>query len=145
MEHRQTGMTDGTCRREEVVVFRQAAMLKKKQPAVDDRRKTQRFQIKAPVTISLGDREIAGFTRDLSNKGVYFYLGAADAPRAGEEFEFVVALPPEITLSNSCLIRCQGRVARTELTPHNEAGVAAEILAYRILNELRPQPRSNAA
>ena len=67
---------------------------------MDERRKTQRFQIKAPLTISLGDREIAGFTRDLSNKGVYFYLGAGEIPRPGQEFEFVVALPPEITLSS---------------------------------------------
>lgn len=119
--------------------------MKKNQPALDDRRKTKRFQIKAPLTITLGDREIAGFTRDLSNKGVYFYLGAGERPRLGEEFEFVVELPPEITLSNSCLIRCQGRVARTELTPRNEAGIAAEILEYRILNELSSQPRLTAA
>jgi len=119
--------------------------MKKNQAAGDDRRRTERFQIKAPLTISLGDREIAGFTRDLSNKGVYFYLGAGERPEPGEEFEFVVELPPEITLSNSCLIRCQGRVARAEITPQNEAGIAAEILEYRILNEMRPQARSTAA
>ena len=66
---------------------------------------------------------------------MYFFVGAGDRPEAGHEFEFVVELPPEITLSNSCLIRCRGRVARTELTPLNEAGIAAEILEYRILNE----------
>lgn len=120
-------------------------MIKKNRPALDERRRTQRFQIKAPLTVTLGDREIAGFTRDLSNKGVYFYLGAGEKPQPGQEFEFVVELPPEITLSNSCLIRCQGRVARTELTPQNEAGVAAEILAYRILNEISPRSGSTAA
>jgi len=119
--------------------------MRKNQPEVDDRRKTQRFQIKAPLTILIGDREIAGFTRDLSNRGVYFYLGAGDAPVAGEEIEFVVELPPEVTLSNSCLIRCQGRVARTDLTPRSETGVAAEILKYRILNETRPQQGTNPA
>jgi hypothetical protein len=119
--------------------------MKKSQPTVDDRRRTQRFQIKAPLTISLGDREVAGFTRDLSNKGVYFYVEASERPEPGEEFEFVVELPPEITLSNSCLIRCQGRVARTDMTPRNETGIAAEILEYRILNEMRTQARSTAA
>jgi hypothetical protein len=119
--------------------------MKKSQPEVDDRRRTQRFQIKAPLTISIGDRKVAGFTRDLSNRGVYFYVGAGDRPEAGEEFEFVVELPPEITLSNSCLIRCHGRVARTELTPLNEAGVAAEILEYRILNEQGTRQRLSAA
>jgi len=121
------------------------AEMKKKQAAGDDRRKTQRYQIKAPLTISVGDREVAGFTRDLSNRGVFFYVSAGDAPVAGEELEFVVELPPEVTLSNSCLIRCQGRVARTELNMRDEAGVAAEILEYRILNEVRSQQRTTAA
>lgn len=112
---------------------------------MDERRKTQRFQIKAPLTISLGDREIAGFTRDLSNKGVYFYLGAGEIPRPGQEFEFVVALPPEITLSSSCLIRCQGRVARTDSHLRHETGVAAEILTYKILNELSSDAHSIGA
>jgi hypothetical protein len=56
-----------------------------------------------------------------------------------------VELPPEITLSNSCLIRCRGRVARTELTLRNETGIAAEILEYRILNEKRTRPHLTAA
>jgi hypothetical protein len=119
--------------------------MKKREQEVDNRRKTQRFQIKAPLTISIGDREIAGFTRDLSNKGVYFYVGAGDQLQPGEELDFVVELPPEITLSNSCLIRCRGRVARTELTPRNETGIAAEILEYSILNEQRARPHMSAA
>jgi|HubBroStandDraft_1064217.scaffolds.fasta_scaffold487247_1 hypothetical protein len=123
---------------------RQEAIMMTSQSAVDDRRTTQRFQIKAPLTISLGGREIAGFTRDLSNRGVYFYVGASDVPGAGEEFEFVVELPPEITLSNSCLIRCHGRVARTDLSSRNEAGIAAEILDYRILNG-RAEPSHSTA
>jgi hypothetical protein len=119
--------------------------MKKSEPQAGDRRRTQRFQIKAPLTVTLGDREIAGFTRDLSNRGVYFYVGAGERPEPGQEFEFVVELPPEITLSNSCLIRCLGRVARTELTPLNEAGIAAEILEYRILNEQGTRQRVSAA
>ena len=119
--------------------------MNKSEAEVNNRRKTQRFQIKAPLTLSIGDREISGFTRDLSNKGVYFYVGAGDQPQPGEELDFVVELPPEITLSNSCLIRCRGRVARTERTPSNETGIAAEILEYRILNEQRTHPHLTAA
>ena len=97
------------------------------------------------MVITLGDRQVAGFTRDLSNRGVYFYVGAGEKPEAGQEFDFVVELPPEITLSNSCLIQCHGRVARTELTPLDEAGIAAEILDYRILNEQGGRQRLTAA
>lgn len=119
-------------------------MTKNSQPAGDDRRRTQRFQIRAPLTVSLGDREIAGFTRDLSNRGVYFYVGSEERPEPGQEFEFDVELPPEITLSNSCLVRCIGRVARTELTL-NETGIAAEILEYRILKEKGTRQRLSGA
>jgi len=117
----------------------------KNESGADDRRRTPRFQIRAPLTVALGDREVAGFTRDLSNRGVYFYVCAEERPEPGEEFEFVVELPPEITLSNSCLVRCIGRVARTELTPLNETGIAAEILEYRILNEQGSRARLTGA
>ena len=109
--------------------------MRKNQPEVDDRRKTQRFQIKAPLTISVGDREVAGFTRDLSNRGVFFYVSAGDAPVAGEELEFVVELPPEITLSSCCFIRCRGRAVRTENAQNDLVGMAVEILDYSILRE----------
>jgi len=89
-----------------------------------DMRARQRFGISVPLTVMIGQREIPGFTRDLSNRGVYFYLDQADSELIGREFEFLVELPPEITLSTCCLIRGQGRVVR------QYAGIAAEILHY---------------
>ncbi len=103
--------------------------------SVNDRRERQRFGINAPLTVFVGKREISGFTRDLSNRGVYFYLDLSDATPLGEDFEFLVELPPEITLSTCCLIRCQGRVIRTDTTSRQLTGVAAEILQYSIQRE----------
>ncbi|MGA3079804.1 MAG: PilZ domain-containing protein [Terracidiphilus sp.] len=90
----------------------------------------QRFGINAALTVIKGQSEIPGFTRDLSNRGVYFYLDLADNAPLGGNFEFVVELPPEITLSTGCFIRCEGRVVRTERASGQLTGIAAEILHY---------------
>lgn len=100
-----------------------------------ERRVSQRFRINAPVTLFIGDREIPAYTRDLSNRGVYLYLVLDDPTLIDRDFEFVVELPPEITLSTWCQIRCRGRTARTEKTANNLTAVAAEILDYSILRE----------
>ena len=101
----------------------------------NDRRGRQRFRINAPLTVTIGDREIQAYTRNLSNRGVYFCLAMADGPLLNRDFDFVVELPPEITLSTCCQIRCQGRAVRTETTERNLTGVAAEIISYSILRE----------
>jgi hypothetical protein len=101
----------------------------------NDRRERQRFRINAPLTVFIGDRELPAYTRDLSNQGVYFYLALADSTLIDNEFEFVVELPPEITLSTCCRIRCRGRVARMEKISSALTGVAAEILDYSIVRE----------
>ena len=53
----------------------------------------------------------------------------------GRDFEFLVELPPEITLSTFCRIRCHGRAVRKEGARMSMTGVAAEILDYSILKE----------
>jgi hypothetical protein len=105
--------------------------------AENDRRGSQRFRISAPLTVVSGDREISAYTRDLSNRGVYFYLGLADSALIDRDFEFLIEMPSEITLSSSCRIRCRGRLVRKEMTSRNltGAGIAAEILDYAILRE----------
>ena len=103
--------------------------------SVDDRRERQRFGINAPLTVMIGQREIPGFTRDLSNRGVYFYLDMAESAPIGGDFEFLVELPPEITLSTCCSIHCLGHVVRTDDTSRQLTGIAAEILHYSIQRE----------
>jgi len=101
----------------------------------NDRRSRQRFSMNAPLIVIIGDRKIPAYTRDLSNRGVFFYLGLADSILIDRDFEFMVELPPEITLSYCCVIRCQGRAVRKENTSSDLTGVAAEILHYSILRE----------
>jgi hypothetical protein len=97
-------------------LFRRDVMTSKSK-TVNERRKRQRFGINAPLTVMIGQREIPGFTRDLSNRGVYFYLDMAENAPIGGDFEFMVELPPEITLSTCCTIHCLGAMwcARTKL------------------------------
>jgi hypothetical protein len=103
----------------------------------NDRRGSQRFKISAPLTVLVGGDEISAFTRDLSNRGVYFYLALPDSALIDRDFEFLIEMPSEITLSSSCRIRCRGRLVRKEMTSRNVsgAGVAAEILDYSILRD----------
>jgi hypothetical protein len=106
--------------------------MKRNMAMANDRRGRQRFTISAPLTLLIGDREIPAYTRDLSNRGVYFYLALADIKLIDRDFEFIVELPPEITLSTCCRIRCRATVLRRENTPWDLAGIAAEILDYSI-------------
>lgn len=105
----------------------------------EDRRGSQRFRIRVPLTVILEDREIPTYTRDLSNRGVYFYLAAADSAQIESNLQFLVELPPEIAFSTGCRIRCKGRLVRKEMTSGNltEAGLAAEILDYSLLGDGR--------
>ena len=103
--------------------------------SLQNRRGSERFKINAPLTVILESREIAGYTRDMGNRGVYFYLDLTGSAPLSGNFDFLVELPPEITLSTCCLIRGQGRVVRTEDTAREVAGFAAEILHYSMQRE----------
>jgi len=103
----------------------------------NDRRSSQRFKISAPLMVIVGEHEIPAYTRDLSNRGVYFYLTLPDSTLIDRDFEFTIDMPSEITLTASCRIRCRGKLIRKEVTSRNltGAGIAAEILDYSILRD----------
>jgi hypothetical protein len=100
---------------------------------VECRRRNRRFTVAVPLKVAIGNREVVGYTRDLSNRGVYFYLSVTNAALIGVEIECVVELPPEITLSSCCRIRCRARIVRRERSSNLLSGIAAEILDYSIL------------
>jgi len=105
------------------------------QQSARDRRQRRRFGISAPLTIFIGRREIPGFTRDLSNLGVYFFLDMVGKAPIDGDFEFLIELPPEVTLSTCCFVRCMGQVIRTDKASKQLTGVAARILRYSIERE----------
>lgn len=108
------------------------------QRSVKERRKRRRYGINAPLTVFAGRREIPGFTQNVSNTGVYFFADLAEMSPISGDFEFLISLPPEITLSSCCLIRCRGRVVRTDQASTQLTGIGARILEYSIEKEQGP-------
>jgi hypothetical protein len=102
----------------------------------NNNRATRRFALHLPVSVRYGDNgvERQAQTRDVSARGVCFYLDAAI--QAGSEIDFTLTLPPEITLTESIRVRCKGRVLRVEGGPMpGKLAVAAVINEYEFLAE----------
>jgi hypothetical protein len=81
-------------------------------PVRIERRVGQRFSYLLPVSLRecCGEVQGAGFTQDLSSRGVFLIT---DAPvTEGAEIELTLRMPSEITLGESMRVRCRGRVLR---------------------------------
>ncbi len=95
-------------------------------PVRVERRVGQRFPYLLAVSLRQpsGSIQGAGFTQDLSSRGVFFFT---DAPLAeGAEIELTLRMPSEITLGESMAVRCRGRilrVVRPVASPYNFASV----------------------
>ena len=103
----------------------------------ENKRATRRFALKLPVSVSYsqdGAKEKTAQTRDVSARGICFYVDTAIA--AGSTIEFTLTLPPEITLTESIRVRCKGKVVRVdEGGPEGRVAVAAVIDEYEFLSE----------
>ena len=99
-----------------------------------ERRASRRFAMELPLTIrsddASGPSETHGKTRDVSFRGLYFL--ADGKYQTGEEIEFVLTLPKEVTLVADVNIRCFGQIVRVEPVNGNH-GVAARIERYEFL------------
>jgi PilZ domain len=103
----------------------------------DEKRATRRFALRLPVSVStIGDgiAALTAQTRDVSARGICFYL---DAPMStGSAIEFTLTLPPEITLTESIRVRCKGKVVRVDDgLVDAKVPVAAIIDEYEFLSE----------
>ena len=81
-------------------------------PVRVERRVGQRFPYLLPVSLrqTAHGMEGAGFTQDLSSRGVFFFT---DMPLEGRrEIEVTLRMPSEITLGESMPVRCRGRILR---------------------------------
>ncbi|HTR66273.1 MAG TPA: PilZ domain-containing protein [Terriglobales bacterium] len=100
-----------------------------------EKRTTRRFGLRLPVSVGSvadGTAEAPAQTRDVSARGICFYVESAVEP--GSSIEFTLTLPPEITLTESIHVRCKGRVVRVDTaSPGRKMAVAAVIDDYEFL------------
>lgn len=102
-----------------------------------EKRATRRFALRLPVSVTdttHGAQEKAAQTRDVSARGICFYID--EAITNGSGIEFTLTLPPEITLTEAIRVRCKGKVVRVDSMGSNgKIAVAAIIDEYEFLSE----------
>ncbi len=100
-----------------------------------EKRSTRRFSLVLPITVKFpesGAKDVVGHTRDVSSRGVFFYIDSELAEN--NSIDFVMTLPPEITLSDPVRVHCSGRVVRIN-EAGSEKGVAVAIEKYEFLHQ----------
>lgn len=100
-----------------------------------EKRGTRRFALHLPISVTFldnGTYEVPGRTRDVSSRGVFFYVNSDI--QEGAAIEFVMTLPTEITLTEPIRVRCSGKVVRVDKTA-TEQGVAVAIDKYDFVKE----------
>lgn len=70
-------------------------------------------------------------SRDVSSRGVYFFL--PQAVNSGSPVEILLTLPHEITLAGPVKVRCLGRIQRSEADQPGRVGLVAQIERYEFL------------
>ncbi len=99
-----------------------------------EKRGARRFPLRVPVTVDHENAPQAVQLRDVSARGVCFYMEAEVTQ--GSPIGFTLTLPPEITLTESIRVQCKGRVVRVENgRDDGKLAVAAVIEEYEFLPE----------
>jgi PilZ domain len=102
-----------------------------------EKRATRRFALRLPVAVTYSDgsvQEKPAQTRDVSARGICFYVDAAISK--GVDLEFTLTLPPEITLTEAIRVRCKGKVVRVDsMEATGKMAVAAVIDEYEFLSD----------
>jgi len=100
-----------------------------------EQRSARRFRLDLPVAVTFPTSDTPGIiarTRDVSSRGVFIYSDSG--LQKGSALEFVMTLPPEITLAAPIRVRCQGTVVRVDKSA-NYCGVAVAIGRYDFLHK----------
>jgi hypothetical protein len=102
-----------------------------------EKRAARRFALRIPVAVSQGGNSAQTETaqiRDVSARGICLYLDRSVTE--GSPISFTLTLPPEITLTESIRVQCQGRVVRVDDgVADGKMAVAAVIEEYEFLPE----------
>lgn len=97
-----------------------------------ERRAAQRFELHLPLAVRFEGRTAAGFTQDVSARGIFFY-SEANLPE-GAIVELTFTMPSEITLQDSMPVRCCGRVLRIAPPQGGQrSGFAVRLDSYEYL------------
>jgi PilZ domain-containing protein len=78
----------------------------------------------APATVAVGQHSIAASTKDITDRGLFFFTDARF--ERGSETDVVLMLPEEVGLPVSGIVCCHGRVVRSEAGT-GQYGVAVQI------------------
>ena len=99
-----------------------------------EKRAARRFPLRVPVTVDHDNATHPSQIRDVSARGICFYLESQVTD--GSPIGFTLTLPPEITLTESIRVQCKGRVVRVENGREDgKLAVAAVIEEYEFLPE----------
>jgi hypothetical protein len=90
----------------------------------NERRSQQRIRFEAPATVTAGQHSIAASTKDVSERGLFFFTDARF--ELGSEIDMIVMLPDETGLPISGMVCCHGHVVRLD-SDGGQYGVAVEI------------------
>ena len=103
--------------------------------AETERRAGTRIKTRVATRVrTAGGKDHTAQTRDVSARGICFFVDSAIA--AGSAIEFTLTLPPEITLTESIRVRCKGKVVRVDSNVADaKIPVAAVIDEYEFLSE----------
>ncbi len=97
-----------------------------------EKRAARRFPLRVPVTVDHENATHPAQIRDVSARGICFYLESTVTQ--GSPIGFTLTLPPEITLTESIRVQCKGRVVRVENGKDDgRLAVAAVIEEYEFL------------
>ena len=100
----------------------------------EEKRGARRFPLRVPVTVDHDNATQAAQLRDVSARGICFFLDSAVSQ--GSPIGFTLTLPPEITLTESIRVQCKGHVVRVENgRGDGKLAVAAVIEEYEFLPE----------
>jgi hypothetical protein len=99
-----------------------------------EKRAARRFPLRVPVTVDHENATHPAQIRDVSARGICFYLDSSVTQ--GSAIGFTLTLPPEITLTEAIRVQCKGRVVRVENgRADGKLAVAAVIEEYEFLAE----------
>jgi hypothetical protein len=99
-----------------------------------EQRAARRFPLCLPISVQGEQLDIQTETRDISARGVSFYM---DPPfRPGTSVSLLLTLPSEITRTEAIRVRCFGRVVRCDEPAHtgDRMVVAVALERYEFLS-----------